>query len=99
MCLFGVAAAAKKQTLCVEKTNKSELLNRLTYRVLIYIFEVRMNFFFSNEKYRGQNPNLEKFKNKKRPHFIFLRLEAEFFFFGFKTYPPMSLNFCKSSIS
>ena len=35
--------------------------------------------FFSNEKFRGRNPNLKKLKNKKRPHFIFLRLEAEFF--------------------
>ena len=26
--------------------NKSELRNRLTYRVLIYIFEVRINFFY-----------------------------------------------------
>ena len=28
------------------KTNKSELWNRLTYRVLIYIFEVGMKTFF-----------------------------------------------------
>ena len=44
--MFGVAAAAKKQPLQVEKTNKSELWNRLTYRVLIYIFEVGMKTFF-----------------------------------------------------
>ena len=47
ICLFGVAAAAKKQPLWVKKTNKSELQSRLTYRVLIYIFEVRMKTFFS----------------------------------------------------
>jgi len=45
--LFGVAAAAKKQPLLVEKTIKSELGNPLTYRVLIYIFEARMKTFFS----------------------------------------------------
>jgi len=78
--LFGVAAAAKKQPLLVEKTIKSELGNPLTYRVLIYIFEARMKtFFFSNEKFQGRNPNFKKLENKKRPHFIFLRLEAEFF--------------------
>ena len=49
VCLFGVAVAAKKQPLWVKKTNKSELQNRLTYRVL-------------NEKFWGQNPNLEKLK-------------------------------------
>ena len=38
-----------------------------------------MKTFFTNEKFRGPNPNLKKLKNKKRPHFIFLRLEAEFF--------------------
>ena len=32
----------------VEKTNKSELLNHLTYRGLIYIFEVGMKTFFLN---------------------------------------------------
>ena len=32
----------------VEKTNKSELWNPLTYRVLIYIFEVGMKTFFLN---------------------------------------------------
>ena len=32
----------------VEKTNKSELRNRLTYRVLIYIFEVGMKTFRPN---------------------------------------------------
>ena len=32
----------------VEKTNKSELRNPLTYRVLIYIFEVGMKTFFFN---------------------------------------------------
>ena len=44
----GVAAAAKKQPLLgsVEKTNKSELWNPLTYRFLIYIFEVGMETFF-----------------------------------------------------
>ena len=30
----------------VEKTNKSEIRNRLTYRVLIHIFEVGMKTFF-----------------------------------------------------
>ena len=40
VCLFEVAAAAKIQPLWgrVEKTNKAELGNRLTYRVLIYYF-------------------------------------------------------------
>ena len=47
----------------VQKTNKSELWNHLTYRVLIYIFEVGMKtFFFSTEKFRGRNPNLKKIK-------------------------------------
>ena len=45
--MFGVAAAAKNQPLWVEKTNKSELWNCLTYRVLISIFEVVMKTFFS----------------------------------------------------
>ncbi len=36
---------------------------------------------------------IEKIKIKKRPHIFFLRSEADFF--GFKTFPPMALNFCK----
>ena len=72
MFVIEVAAAAKKQPLRVERTNKSELRNCLTYRVLIYIFEVRMKtFFFSNEKFRGRNPNLKRLENKKTASFYF----------------------------
>ena len=35
--------------------------------------------FFSNEKFQGRNPYSKKLENKKRPHLIFLRLEADFF--------------------
>ena len=80
ICLGRGAAAPKKQTLSVEKTNTHEISTGLTYSVLIYIFEVRMKTFFSNQKFRGRNPNLKKFKNKKLSHFIFLRLQADFFF-------------------
>ena len=63
----------------VEKTNKSELRNRLTYRVLIYIFEVRMKTFFLKWKISRSKSQFENFFLKKQPFFIFLRLEAEFF--------------------
>ena len=51
ICLFGFAAVAStiKQPLFkgrMEKTNKSELWNRLTYRILTYIFEVRIKTFY-----------------------------------------------------
>ena len=39
--LYNKAASGR-----VEKTNKSELWNRLTFRVLIHIFEVGIKTFF-----------------------------------------------------
>ena len=63
----------------VEKTNKSEIWNRLTYRVLIYIFEVGMKTFFSQMRNFEVEIPIWIFFWKKRPFFLFLRLEAEFF--------------------
>ena len=74
----------------VEKTNKSKLRNLLTYRVLIYIFEVGMKTFFL----KWENPNLKK---SKAASFFFPEVGG-WIFFGFKTFPEMSLNFCKSKI-
>ena len=56
------AAAAKKHPLWVEKTNKSELRNRLTYRVLIYIFEVRMKTFFPKWEISRSKSQFKKIK-------------------------------------
>ena len=47
----------------VKKTNKSELWNRLTYRVLIYIFEVRIKTFFL--KWPQIEVEIPILKNKK----------------------------------
>ena len=44
----------------VEKTNKSELRNPLTYRVLIYIFEVGMKTFFLNWEISRSKSQLKK---------------------------------------
>ena len=57
----------------VEKTNKSELWNRLTYRVLIYIFEVGMKTFFFKWEISRSKSQFEK------NGLFFLRLEAELF--------------------
>ena len=78
--MFGVAAAAKKQPLWVEKTNKSELRNRLTYRVLIYIFEVRLKtFFLKMRNFEVEIQILKKWKIKKRPHLFFWGWRLNFF--------------------
>ena len=61
------------------KTNKSELWNRLTYRVLIYIFEVGMKTLFLKWEISRSKSQFEIFFLKKHPFFLFLRLEAEFF--------------------
>ena len=61
----------------VEKKNKSELQNTLTYRVRIYIFEVRINFFYL--KWPKIEVKIPILKNEKRPQNFFLRLEADFF--------------------
>ena len=62
----------------VEKTNKSELRNRLTYRVLIYIFEVRIKTFFLKWEISRSKSQFEIFFFEKTALF-FLRLEAKFF--------------------
>jgi hypothetical protein len=54
----------------VEKTNKSELRNRLTYRVLIYIFEVGMKTFFLKWEISRSKSQFEK-KNWKNGLFLF----------------------------
>ena len=59
----------------VEKTNKSELWNRLTYRVLIYIFEVGMKTFRLNWEISRSKKN----KSKKRPHLVFWGWRLNFF--------------------
>ena len=82
----------------VEKTNKSELWNRLTYRVLIYIFEVGMKTFFLNWEISRSKSQFKKNKKIKNG-LIFIFWGWRLIFFGFKTFPPMSLNSCKSRIS
>ena len=55
----------------LEKTNKLELLNCLTYRGLIYIFEVSTKTFRLNSQFsRPRFPKKLKFKTKIWPHFF-----------------------------
>ena len=53
----------------VEKTNKSELQNRLTYRVLIYIFEVGMKTFFLKWEILRSKSQFENFFFEKTAFF------------------------------
>ena len=63
----------------VKKTNKSELLNYLTYRGLIYNFEVGTKTFRLKCRFSGRRSNKKLTKTKKWTDFFFLRLEADFF--------------------
>ena len=56
----------------VESTNKSELLNCLTYRGLIYIFEVGTKTFRPNCQFsRPISSKKLTFKSEKRPYYFF----------------------------
>ena len=63
----------------VEKTNKSELRNRLTYRVLIYIFEVRIKTFFLKWEISRSKSQFEIFFFKKTAFFFFWGWRPNFF--------------------
>ena len=43
----------------------------VTLVVTSTVFDFGMKTFFSTEKFRGQNPNFKKMKNKERPQFFF----------------------------
>ena len=81
----------------VEKTNKSELLTRLTYTGLIYILEVGPKTFRLNCQFL--RPRSPKNWHQKLKNGLIFFWGWRLIFFGFKTFPEMSLNFCKSRIS
>ena len=63
-----------RQSIANQKKNKLELWNPLSYRGLIYIFEVGKTKL---PILRPKSPEKLILKTKKQPHF-FLRLEADF---------------------
>ena len=95
-CSSSKKASTIKQPLWgrIEKTNKPELWNR-THRVLIHIFEIGMKTFFLRWEISRSKSQFKKIKNGPILFFWGWRLN----FFGFKTFPEMSINFCKSMIS